>query len=89
MSFQHHSEALNILFYDSNYSLVIKIEFKKRMDKIFEGNNDYTGKDSRLILDSKKNHCILETSPLCCKGSLLLIFLRNCDLMVTQEPIRK
>ena len=83
-SFEHDSEALNILFYDSNYSLVIKIEFKKRMDKIFEGNDDYTIKDRKFILDSKKNHCIVETSPLRCKCCLVLIFLCNFDLMVTQ-----
>ena len=87
--FQHHSEALNMILNEPKYHPIVEVDLKKFMDKIFEGNHYYPGKDSRSILESKGHDRILETPPLHHKNSLVPIFLRDYDLMVSIEPISK
>ena len=72
---------------EPKYYSIIKVDFKKFVNKIFKGNNYYSGKNSRSIL---KGHCrVLETPPLRHKGGLVSIFLCNSNLMVSRETIIK
>ena len=87
--FQHHSKALNMIFNEPKYSPIIELELNKLMNKILERNHYYLGKDSRSVVESKGLYHILETPPLHCKSGLVLIFLRNSDMMVAKEPISK
>ena len=72
---------------EPKYLPIVKLDLNKFMNKIFERNHYYLGKDSRIILDSKGNYHILETPPLYCKGCHVSIFLHDYDLMVAREPI--
>ena len=85
--FQHHFEALNMILNEPKYYPIVEVYLKKFMNKIFEGNHYYPGKDSRRILESKGNYCVLETTPLHHKGYILSIFLGDFDMMVSKEPI--
>ena len=87
--FQHHYEALNMILNEPKYHPIVEVDLKKFMDKIFEGNHYYPGKDSRSILESKENDCVLKTSTLRRKGCLVSIFLCDDDLMVARETISK
>ena len=82
--FQHHFEALNMIFYEPKHRRVIEVDLKKLMNKILESSHYYPGKYSRNILDSKGHSCFLKTSPLRRKGCLLSIFLQNYDVMVAR-----
>ena len=88
-AFQHYFESLNMIFYESKYRSVIKVDFKKLMNKIFESNHNYPGKYNRCILESKWHQCVLETTLLHHKCGLVSIFLRNSNLMKIIESISK
>ena len=60
--FQHHSKDLNMVFYETKYHPIIKLDFKKFLYKIFKGGYYNSGKNHRNILESKGNYHILETS---------------------------
>ena len=62
--FQHHYEALNMILNDPKYHPIFEVDRNRFMNKIFEGNHYYLGKDSRSILDSKGHDYVLKTSPL-------------------------
>ena len=72
---------------DPKYCPIIEVDLKKFMNKIFEGNYYYSGKNNRIILDSKGHYLVLETPPLHRKGDLGLVFLYDSNLMVTRETI--
>ena len=85
--FQHHSEALNMILNEPKYCPIVEVELKKVMNKIFEGDHYYPGKDSRSILESKWHYFVLETPSLCRKGFLVSIFLCDSNMTVSREPI--
>ena len=88
-SFQHHSKNFYVIFYKTKYYLVIKVDFKKFMYKLFKHSNENSRKYCRHILESKRNYRVLVASPLHCKGSLVSIFFCNSYLMVARESICK
>ena len=71
---------------EPKYCPIVKIDFKKFVNKVFKGSDYYFGKNSRSILESKGNYRVLEiTPPLHCKGGLVSIFLCDSNMMVTIE----
>ena len=74
---------------EPKYYSIVEVDLKQFMNKIFECNHYYLGKDSRSILESKGNYHVLETTPLCHKGSLVSIFLCDYYMMVAREPINE
>ena len=85
-TFEHHSQSLYMEFYEPKYYLIIEVDFKKFVYKIFKGSYYNSGKNRRSILKYKGHYHILETSPLCCKSSLVSVFLCNLDMMVLENP---
>ena len=80
--FQHHPQSLNMIFNEPKYRPIIEVDLKKFMNKIFEGNYYYSGKNSRRIIDFKGNYHILEITPLYCKGFIVSILLCDSNLML-------
>ena len=72
---------------EPKYGPIVKEDIEKFMNKIFEGNHYYLGKNSRSILDSKGHYRVVETTPLRRKGFLVSVFLCDSNMMVAKEPI--
>ena len=86
-AFQHHLEALNMILNEPKYCPILEVDLNKFMNKKFKGNDYYSRKNNRSILESKGNYYVLETTPLCHKGCLVPVFLCDSNLMVAKEPI--
>ena len=85
--FQHHPKALNMILNEPKYCAIIEVYFNKFMNKIFESNYYYSGKNNKSIIESKWHYRVLVATPLHCKGCLMSIFLCDYDLMVAREAI--
>ena len=72
---------------EPKYNPIVELDLKRFMNKKFEGNHYYTGKNSSSILESKGHYRVLETTPLRRKGFLMSISLCDSNMMVSREPI--
>ena len=82
--FQHHPKDLNMILNEPKYYPIIKVDFRKFVNKVFKGNDHYFGKNSKSILESKGHYRVLEKPPLCHKGGVVSIFLCDSNLLVTR-----
>ena len=85
--FQHQSQAVHMVPNQSIDNLVIHIHLQEVLNKIFKYRDNYVREYNWCILQPKRHDCILKTSPLSDKHSLITILLRNMDLVVSQEAI--
>ena len=87
--FQYHAQILNMVSYQTKDRLVIKVYFKKLMNEIFKSRNYYSRENSRGVFKAKENYRVLVESPFYYKGFLVVVLLRNSDLMVARESVCK
>ena len=78
-----------MICYQPIHHPIIYVYHQKLLDKALECGNYDPGEYHRCILESKWYHCVLKASKFSHKGCLMLILLRNIDLMIAGKSIRE